>query len=64
MGLTQGLFALPGAGSTDPIATRPPNRELMLDRATARPVKDSAVSMKLSDLRARISAKMAPTVAQ
>jgi hypothetical protein len=54
-GLTQGLFALPGAG-TDPMARRAANRELMLDPATARPVKDSEISMKLSDLRARIAA--------
>jgi len=55
MGLTQGLFALPQDGSADPVATRPPSRELMLDPATARPVKDAALSMPLSDLRARVA---------
>ena len=68
-GLTQGLFALPAANSTDagkidPMATRAANRELMLDAATARPVKDNAVSMKLSDLRKRIAAKTGQVVAQ
>lgn len=55
MGLTQGLFALPKDGSSDPTATRPPTRELMLDPATARPVKDAALSMRLSDLRSLIA---------
>jgi hypothetical protein len=55
MGLTQGLFALPGNGSADPTITRSPTRELMLDPATARPVKDAALSMRLSDLRSQIA---------
>jgi hypothetical protein len=55
-GMTQGLF-LVDRTSTDPVATRTGSRELMLDAATARPVKDSAVSLKMSDLRARIAAK-------
>ena len=59
MGLTQGLFTLPQDGSTDPMATRPPTRELMLDPATARPVKDAALSMRLSDLRSRIAKTLA-----
>ena len=58
LGLTQGLFALPSGGAVDPIATRAANRELMLDPSTARPVRDNAVSIKLSDLRARIAAKL------
>jgi hypothetical protein len=57
-GLTQGLFALPGGSESDPVAKRAANRELMLDQATGHPVKDSAVSMKLSDLRSRIAAKL------
>jgi hypothetical protein len=52
-GMTQGLFQLSGA--SDPMATRPASRELMLDPATARPVKDSAVSLRLSELRTRIA---------
>jgi hypothetical protein len=55
MGLTQGLFALPPDGSSDPTATRAPTSELMLDPANAHPVKDAALSMRLSDLRSRIS---------
>ncbi len=64
MGLTQGLFALPRAGAADPMATRAANRELMLDPNTARAVKDNAVSMKLSDLRTRIAAKVNPAVSR
>jgi len=40
------------------------NRELMLDPNTARAVKDNAVSMKLSDLRTRIAAKVNPAVSR
>jgi hypothetical protein len=57
-GMTQGLFQLNGGEATDRLATRAASRELMLDPATARPVKESEVSMKLSDLRARIGAGM------
>ena len=53
-GLTQGLFALSGGG-VDPMARRAASRELMLDPATARPVKDSEITMKVSALRARIA---------
>jgi len=58
-GLTQGLFALAGEDGTDRTATRSASRELMLDRQTSRPVKDSALSMKLSDLRSRVAATLA-----
>jgi hypothetical protein len=59
-GLTQGLFALPAdAATADRTATRAASRELMLDPATARAVKDNALSMRLSDLRARISSTLA-----
>jgi hypothetical protein len=53
-GLTQGLFSLPGDGSADPTATRSSTRELMLDAASGRPVKDQTLVLKLSDLRQRI----------
>ncbi len=56
IGLTQGLFALPSDGSSDPISTRAASHELMLDRNTGRPVKDDNVSMRLSELRTRIAA--------
>jgi hypothetical protein len=58
-GLTQGLFNLPPDGTSDPAAKRPPSPELMLDPNTARPVKDTAVSMRLSAIRARIAAALA-----
>jgi hypothetical protein len=58
-GLTQGLFAVAGETEADRMATRSASRELMLDAATSRPVKDSALSMKLSTLRSHISAKLA-----
>ena len=58
-GLTQGLFSLAGEGGTDRTATRSASRELMLDRQTSRQVKDSTLSMKLSDLRSRVAATLA-----
>jgi hypothetical protein len=56
-GLTQGLFNLPAQSTADRTATRPASRELMLDAATSQVVKDSALSLKLSELRARIAAR-------
>ena len=58
-GLTQGLFTVPADGTSDPTARRPASPELMLDPITARPVKEVAMSMRLSDLRARIAAALA-----
>ena len=58
-GLTQGLFALTSEVSADRLATRSASRELMLDPETSRPVKDTALSMKLSVLRSRIAATLA-----
>jgi hypothetical protein len=59
-GLTQGLFALAaGNPGTDMVATRAPSHELMLDRDTSRPVKDTVLTMSLSDLRSRIAATLA-----
>src|ERR1019366_477193 len=58
-GLTRGLFSLAGEAGTDRTATRFASRELMLDRQTSRPVKDSTLSMKLSDLRSRVAATLA-----
>ena len=59
-GLTQGLFSVaPGDAGTDRLATRSASRELMLDPDTSRPVKDNALSMKLSTLRSRIAATLA-----
>ena len=59
-GLTQGLFSLPSDDAgTDRMATRAASHELMLDRETSRPVKDTALTMSLSELRARIAATLA-----
>jgi hypothetical protein len=59
-GLTQGLFSLaPGDAGTDRVATRAASRELMLDRQTSRPVKDTALTMSVSELRTRIAATLA-----
>jgi hypothetical protein len=55
IGLTQGLFALAAEASGDPVLTRRASRELMLDRATGRPVKDETLVMRLSELRSRIA---------
>jgi len=57
-GMTQGLFSLSAGDPGNPVASRRPSRELMLDPATARPVKDTAVSLKLTDLRARIASRL------
>ena len=57
-GLTQGLFALPAGGGSDPAVTRNATRELMLDRASGRPVKDQTLVMRLSDLRGRVAANL------
>jgi hypothetical protein len=64
IGLTQGLFKLSSAGSGDPVATRSASAELMLDRDTGRPVQDHRLVMNLSDLRARIAAKLGQGAAQ
>ena len=58
-GLTQGLFSVAGDAGTDRMATRAASRELMLDPDTSRPVKDTALIMKLSTLRSRIAATLA-----
>ena len=58
-GLTQGLFSVAVETGTDRMATRAASRELMLDPDTSRPVKDTALTMKLSALRSRIAATLA-----
>src|SRR5262249_23472357 len=58
VGLTQGLFTLPAGPDANPAVTRAATPELMLDRATGRPVKDDNLTMGLSDLRARIAADL------
>jgi hypothetical protein len=58
IGLTQGLFSLPAGAAPDPVATRSASQELMLDRQTGRPVKDQTLTMRLSELRARIASTL------
>jgi hypothetical protein len=53
IGLSQGLFNVQHSGAGDASATRAAASELMLD-ASGHAVKDEAVSMKLSDLKAQV----------
>jgi hypothetical protein len=55
IGLTQGLFAVAADGTSDPVATRNASHELMLDSATGKPVKDTTLTMHLSELRSAIT---------
>lgn len=59
IGLTQGLFELSSATTSDPTLTRTATRELMLDAQTGQPVKDQTLTMHLSELRTRISSVLA-----
>jgi hypothetical protein len=54
IGLSQGLFKVQRSGAGDAAAMRPAAGELMLD-ASGHAVKDEAVSMKLSDLKAQVN---------
>ncbi len=53
IGLTQGLFSVEQSGAGDAMAMRAAAGELMLD-ASGHAVKDEAVSLKLSDLKAQV----------
>ena len=55
IGLTQGLFSVAADGTADPVATRSASHELMLDGATGKPVKDTTLTMHLSQLRSTIA---------
>lgn len=55
-GLTQGLFSMPAGSGADPTLTRRATRDLMLDPASGRPVKDETLVMRMSELRTRIAA--------
>jgi hypothetical protein len=57
IGLTQGLFAVSGT-PTNPTATHPASKEVMLDPVTGRQVKDQTVVMNLSDLRSLIASTL------
>jgi hypothetical protein len=54
IGLSQGLFNVQRSGAGDAAAMRAAADELMLD-ASGHAVKDEAVSMKLSDLKAQVN---------
>jgi hypothetical protein len=54
LGLTQGIFALDKNAPPDPTVVRNPSTELMLDR-TGQAVRDQRLSLRLSDLKARIA---------
>jgi hypothetical protein len=58
MGLTQGLFAISSsdANAPDPTVTRSASEEMMLEPGTGKTVQDKTVVMRLSELKARISA--------
>jgi len=57
IGLTQGLFVLSGTPA-NPTATRGASKEVMLDPATGRQVKDQTVAMNLSELRSLIASTL------
>ncbi|MEQ1945723.1 MAG: hypothetical protein ABL995_00940 [Bryobacteraceae bacterium] len=54
IGLSQGLFGVGLNSQGEWMASRAAASETMLD-ATGRPVKDEAISLKLSDLKAQVS---------
>ena len=58
MGFSQGVFAVAQDGSSDPSLTRSASHELMLDAATHRPVNDQALTLPLSELRARVASAL------
>jgi hypothetical protein len=58
VGLTQGLFAMSGTSSGNPVATRAASQEVLLDPATGHQVKDQTLVMNLSDLRSLIASSL------
>jgi hypothetical protein len=62
IGLTQGLFTVQREGKSEPVVNRPPATELMLD-ASGRRVRDEALTMKLSELKAQVQRALRETVA-
>ncbi|MEI9976259.1 MAG: hypothetical protein WDO73_31955 [Ignavibacteriota bacterium] len=61
IGLTQGLFSVAPGGSADPVTTRSSSHEVMLDARSGKQVKDQTLTMRLSELRARIQSTLAGT---
>jgi hypothetical protein len=58
IGLSQGLFAEQASDSSNPTLTRPAAEAALLDR-NGKVVQDQPVSMKLSEMRARVKATLA-----
>jgi hypothetical protein len=61
VGLTQGMFDIRRGENGELMALRNPTTELMLD-AAGRAVRDSAITMRLSELRLRVSATLSQGV--
>jgi hypothetical protein len=59
LGLTQGLFAVAPGTAADPVTTRSASHEVMLEKRTGQQVQDQTLTMRMSQLRARIQATLA-----
>jgi hypothetical protein len=59
MGLTQGAFGLSEDAAGERIASRKASGETMLERGTLRVIPDETVNMRLRDLRALVTARLA-----
>jgi hypothetical protein len=58
IGLTQGLFAVAPGGAADPVTTRASSHEVMLEHGSGKEVKDQTLTMRMSELRARIQSTL------
>src|SRR5579883_2302739 len=54
IGLSQGLFTISPDPAGDPLLTRPPSTDTIIDPATRQPVTDEGLTLHLSALRSRI----------
>jgi hypothetical protein len=61
IGLSQGLFTEQASDSSNPTLTRPAAQAAMLD-GSGNVVDDQPVTMKLSDMRARVKAGLAKSI--
>jgi hypothetical protein len=59
IGLTQGMFAVAAGSGRDPAVIRAATHEMMLDRASGRPVQDQNLNMSLSALKTQIASTLA-----
>jgi hypothetical protein len=55
IGLTQGLFDVKTDAKGNTLAVRAASSETMLDRATGKPVAGEALSLSMTDLKAKVS---------